>query len=79
MITDADRTFLTLGNMTTLLANNSTSISLFIHQDSDLFPLFDVLIYAHLSDFGKIGIELFGHVHQKDILVRMLKFFVVHD
>jgi len=79
VITDADRAFFTLRNMTTLLTNNATGISFFIDENSYFLAFGEVLFYAHLHDFRKIWIEFFGHIHKENILVCMFKFFVIHS
>ena len=78
MITDTYRTFFALRNMSAFLTNDSTRISFFIDENSDFFSFFEMLLYAHLHNFRKIRIELFGHIHEKYILVFVLKFFVIH-
>lgn len=78
MVTNAYRTFLTLRDMSTFLTNDTTSISFLVYQDSNLLTFSKMLFYAHLDNFRKIGIKFFGHIHEKDILVFVLKFFVIH-
>jgi hypothetical protein len=78
MITDAYRTLLALRDMSALLTNDSACISFLIYKNANLFAFGEMLFYAHLDNFRKIGIELFGHIHEKDILVFVLKFFVIH-
>ena len=65
------------------MADDSSSISFFIHQDSDILPLFEIFLDAIIRQLRKIGSNLLAHIHQEDRLLGplyvVIKTFVIHS
>ena len=78
MITDTDRTFLTLRDMSAGLADNPVGVAFLVDEDSDFLSLLEIFSDSPEHQLGKIRIDLLRHIDQKYILVLMLELFVVH-
>ena len=78
MIADADRTFFALRDVPAGLTDDAVGVALFIYEDSDFLAQLEIFLYPHERQLRKIRIDLLCHIDQKDILVFVLEFFVVH-
>jgi hypothetical protein len=78
VIGNGNRTFFTLRNVTAIVANHTLGVAFLIHEHSDFFPLLEIFGNPIHREFGKIMIQLFGHIHEEDVFVGMFEMFVVH-
>jgi hypothetical protein len=80
MIGNGDATFFTLRDETTVVADETGSVAFFIYDNSDFAVVSEIFCYRFIGQFGKVMIQLFGHIHEENIfmLVRMSEMFVIH-
>jgi hypothetical protein len=78
VIADADGTFFALRDISAALTDDAVGVAFLVDEDSDFLAQFEIFLYPHERQLGKIRIYLLRHIDQKYILVLMLEFFVIH-
>jgi len=63
MITDANIAVLTLGNMSAVVADNSSGVAFLVDEDSDFFSLFEIFFYAVERQLRKVRSKFLRHIH----------------
>ena len=63
MIADADIAVLAFGDVSAVVADDSSGVAFLVDEDSDFFSLFEIFFYTIERQLGKMRSELLGHIY----------------
>jgi hypothetical protein len=78
VIGNGNGTFFALRDVSAVIANHPLGVTFFIHDNSDFFSLIEIFCNRFISQFGKVVIQFFGHIHEENIFIEMCEMFVIH-